>query len=400
MFVRSLGAFCDQLRGLRGEGRGTILLAIALGWGLTVGARTIFPALLPQLRAAYGLDLTLAGLLLTVLFVAYALGQLPGGVLADRIGERLTLTGSVAVSAIAVVAVVVSRSALALFAATAVFGFAIGFYAIARFTAIAAVYPEEHGTAVGVTNAAPEIGQAVCPPIAGLLAVLAGWQLGFGFVVPAFVLVAAALWLTVPSRDVGAHAGVSGRDLRRIAAALRRPRVVRGTVVMILGIAVWQAFTGFYPTYLIERKGLSPAVASALFGLYFLSTALVHPLSGAIYDRSTVRRPFAMVLVSVATLAALPAIEGIVGLAVASVLLGTLLGFETSTESYLVASLPADVAGTGFGILRTAVFAGGAASPLIFGAVADRGFFDGLFLAMAAVLAFTVVLATSLPPEG
>lgn len=45
-----------------------------------MGVRMIYPVLLPRIRTAYDLDLTTAGFLLTVLFLAYALGQLPGGV--------------------------------------------------------------------------------------------------------------------------------------------------------------------------------------------------------------------------------------------------------------------------------------------------------------------------------
>ena len=388
------------LERLASGGRGRILLVVALGWGLTIGGRTIYPALLPDLRAAYGLDLTAAGWLLAVLFAAYALGQLPGGVLADRIGERITLTLSVGLSGGAILLVVLSGSTLALFGATAVFGFAVGFYAIARFTAIARIYPEGYGTAIGVTNVAPEIGQAAVPPIAGLIAVAAGWQYGFGFVVPVFVLVAIALWVTVPPTESSASAATSAptlASLQYVAASLRHPPVLLATLSMILGISVWQAFTGFYTTYLVEVKGLEPSVAAVLFGIYFAATALIHPVSGLVYDRLHVRYPFALVALSVVTLAALPLIDALWLLVLASVLLGTLLAFETSTESYLVGALPADIEGTGFGILRTTIFATGAASPVVFGAVADRGFFDELFVVLAGLTALTVVVGALLP---
>lgn len=178
MIGRAIGSTASGLRQLRGDGRGRILLVVSLGWGLTIGGRTVYPALLPQLRVAYGLDLTVAGLLLSVLFATYALGQLPGGVLADRIGKRQTLTLGASVSATALLFVVLTRSATALFLAAALFGFAVGFYAIARFTAIARTYPEGYGTAIGLSNAAPELGQALVPPVAGLVAAVAGWRVG------------------------------------------------------------------------------------------------------------------------------------------------------------------------------------------------------------------------------
>ncbi len=400
MIGGAIGSAASELRRLRGDGRGRVLLVIALGWGITIGGRTVYPALLPQLRTAYGFDLTTAGLLLSVLFAAYALGQLPGGVLADRVGERSTLTLSAGVSAGALLLVVLSRSTAALFVATAVFGFAVGFYAIARFTAIARTYPEGYGTAIGLSNTAPEIGQAVVPPVAGLIAVTAGWRIGFGVVIPVLVGVAIGLWLLVPSRPpdrTSAVDSLTADTFRYVAAAIRRPPVVLGTVAMVLGISIWQAFTGFYPTYLVESKGLSAPAANALFGLYFAATALVHPLSGVIYDRLNVRYTYLPVVVAAIALAALPVVDGVWGLAVVSVLLGGLLGFETSTESYLVAALPADAEGTGFGVLRTTVFAIGAGSPVAFGAVADRGFFDELFVALGVLAGVAVLVAMRLP---
>ena len=398
-----MGSAASELRRLWGDGRGRILLVVALGWGLTIGGRTIYPALLPQLRIAYGLDLTVAGLLLSVLFLSYALGQLPGGVLADRIGERRTLTLSASVSAVGLLVIVLTQSTIALFAATTLFGFAVGFYAIARFTAIARTYPEGYGTAIGLSNAAPEVGQAVVPPVAGLVAVVAGWRVGFGVVIPVFVAVAVSLWLVVPPASpdrTSAADSLTTDTLRYVAAAICRPPVILGTAAMVIGISVWQAFTGFYPTYLIESKELSSPVANALFGLYFAATALVHPLSGVIYDRLNVRYTYVPVAVAAVVLATLPVIEGVWALAAASVLLGGLLGFETSTESYLVSALPADIEGTGFGVLRTTIFAVGSVSPILFGAVADRGWFDELFIALGVAVGVTVVVATQLPSSG
>lgn len=385
---------------LGSKGRGPILLVIAAGWGITIGTRAIYPVVLPDLRAAYGLDLTGAGVLLTILFVAYAIGQLPGGIFADRIGERKTLTASLALSGGALVLIITAGSTIALFLATAVFGFGVGFYAIARFTAIATIYPEGYGTAIGVTNVSPEVAQAVFPPIAGFIAVAVGWQYGFGATIPLFLLVGAGLWIYIPTHASDERSAVDTVSLetgRYVFSALGNPPIILGTLVMILGFSVWQAFTGFYPTYLIEEKGLSPSIASLLFGLYFAGSALIHPISGMIYDRTNIRYPTILVLFAGIALLGLPFAENLGVLVVISLLLGTLLAFETSTESYLVAALPADVEGTGFGILRTIVFATGATSPIVFGAAAERGFFDEMFLVLAGITFVLVGIGLRLP---
>jgi len=63
---------------LRTGGRGKMLLAVAFGWFLSISVRMIYPALLPEISETYDLTLTTAGLLITVLWIAYAFGQLPG----------------------------------------------------------------------------------------------------------------------------------------------------------------------------------------------------------------------------------------------------------------------------------------------------------------------------------
>ena len=360
----------------------------------------VYPVLLPHLRVTFDLDLAAAGLLLSLLFVAYALGQLPGGILADRIGERITLTASVGLSGGALLLLVATDSRVALFVGTAVLGLAVGLYAIGRFTAVARIYPDGYGTAVGVLNVAPALGQGVIPPVAGVVAAIAGWKAGFGFLIPAFVLIAGTLWVVVPTRDPTTRSAVDSLSLETLGyllGVLRTPAIVLATLLMIVGISIWQAFTGFYPTYLIEEKGLSSSIASLLFGVYFGATAIMHLLSGIIYDRTDVRHSVSLVVVAVGALIALPFVENVWLLGVLSVLLGTILAFETSTESYLVSNLPADVEGTGFGVLRTTVFATGAVSPLLFGTVADSGFFNEAFFMLAGLGVLVILFGTVLP---
>lgn len=387
---------------LSSDGRGKVLATVAGGWGLTIGVRMIYPVLLPHMRNDYGLNLTVAGLLLTVLFIAYAIGQLPGGILADRIGESTTLTASMLISAVAVLFVVIAESPIILFAATGVFGFGVGLYAVARFTALSNIYHEQFGAAAGITNSASEAGQAIFPPIAGFLAVTVGWQAGIGFTIPIFLLLAVVLWTIIPERAPDETSAVDTMSLqtgRYIVSALREPSIIYGTFVFVLGISIWQSFTGFYPTYLVEVKGLSSTVASVLFGLYFGASAVIHPISGTIYDRLGIRYVFLLIAISAVAMVTLPFVGGVVALTIISILLSTLISFGTAIESYLVNALPEDVEGTGFGILRTVSFAVGAVSPIFFGVAADKGHFDEAFLLLAASIGALVLFGVRIPVE-
>jgi MFS family permease len=382
-------------------GRGPALLAVSAGWFLSLGVRMIYPALLPSLRDAYGLSLTAGGLLITVLWVAYAIGQLPGGILTDRLGERDVLIASTAISAVLLSFFVLADSVAIVFAATALFGLGTALYGVARFTAAAALYPDNDGTAIGVTLAAGQIGNALLPVAAGAITAATAWQFGFGFTVPIFVAVTALLWLALPSDlsagdgDVG---GLSSELISEVLAEVRRPTIVTTAIVLTLGFGMWQAFTGFYPTYLIERKGLSPTVAASLFGLYFALGIGIQPAAGAAYDRFGIRRTLPVLFVIViGGLAALPALEGFWPLAGITVVLSFMLGNIAVLLPYLTTQLPDEIQGTCLGLIRTTYMTIGAVSPLAFGAIADRGFFDEAFWLLAAGLAINLVFVFRLP---
>ncbi len=376
----------STLDGLRGDGRGWMLLAVAFGWFLSISVRMIYPTLLPFLREAYGLTLTAAGLLLTVLWLAYAFGQLPGGILADRAGERLVLVVSSAVAAAMLTLVVLANSAIVLFAATALFGLGTALYGVSRFTVLERIYPDQLGTATGVTMAAGDVGNALMPPAAGFVAGTVAWQFGFGFAVPLFLVAAVALGTTLPARS-GERPSLRGSiDLGGIRTTLARPVVRRGTALLVLWGVVIQAFIGFYPTYLIDEKGLASGTAALLFGFFFALGILMKPIAGRAYDGIGVRVPvIAIAATASVALVALPFVDGLAPLVLVTILAGTLLGFETIMIADLTGRLPDGTRGTNLGALRTIYIALGALSPVAFGAIADRGFFDEAFLGVAAI---------------
>lgn len=389
-----------EARSLWSDGRGPILLAIAAGWFLSIGTRMIYPILLPQLRTAYGLDLTTAGLLLTVLFVAYGLGQFPGGILSDHFGERLILILSTAISVVTLILIVTARSTPVLFLVTALFGAGVALYAVARYTILVDLYPEQVGAANGVTSAAADAGQSLLPPVAGLIVAVFAWQFGFGFAIPLFVIAAIGLWLVVPSKppDPPTHETSVLETAKDVLLGLRGLPVVYGTGTLLLGVSIWQAVTGFYPTYLIEVKALSGTLASVLFGLFFALGVVIQPVSGAAYDRIGISRSLLFVMgISGIGLMLLPLLEGFWPLVGVTILLSTLLGFAPVTQSHLILALPENIQGTGLGILRTVSFTTGAASPVFVGAAADRGYFDEAFWALAVLAGLTVILGMITP---
>ncbi len=360
-----------------------------------------YPVLLPSLRAYYDLSLTVAGFLLTVLWLAYALGQIPGGMMGDRFGEKITLAASMAIAAGTIALIVLGQSPILLFVGTALLGFAIALFGVVRLTALADVYPDQVGTVHGFLGAIGDVGNTILPPVVGFIAAATAWQLGLGVLMPVFVIVAVALWVVVPRHtapEQPSSDGLTKERLTDIYRAMRSPPLLLGTVIMTFVLAISQAFVGFYPTYLIEIKGLSPGIANTLFALFFAFGIVFRPLSGNAYDRVGVRTTlFVITVVSGAGFALLPLVDGAISLLIVTAIISFKAGQGTVVLAYMTVALDPAVQNTGLGISRTTFFLLAAGSPVAFGWIADAGYFNEAFYILAALSAVAALIVLRLP---
>jgi predicted MFS family arabinose efflux permease len=402
MVVRRAGrSLVGTVGALRGEGRGWVVLAVAAGWLLVLGTRVVLPALLPQVTTAFAIDNATAGVVVSLIWVGYAVTQFPAGLLADRIGERRTLVASIAVTVVAVAIFALAPTFPLFVAGGVLFGLATGIYAPPRVTVLSKVFDEHEGSAIGVTFAAGNVGAALLPVVAGLLAVSLGWRWGFGFVVLPLCLVAVSLWVFLPDDPGETESGFSAppRDVaHRLADVATHRAFLLAWLSMTLVLFTYQGITAFLPTYLVEAKGLSQGTASVVYGLFFASGATCQYLAGSVSDRFDETRVLAVIAgFGVLTLVALTVAESLVALAVVAALLGSRLGLGSVGNGYVADILPADVQGSGYGLFRTFYLAAGATGSMFVGLLASRGLFDEAFLSLAGVTALAAVLYTLLP---
>lgn len=387
--MRPISAHTRDLYAIWNDGRGKKLVAIACGWFLSIGMMAIYPVVLPEIRVAFDLNLTVAGFLVTALWFVYGLGQLPAGYFTDWLGEGSIMALSTLLAGVAAVLVAASRSRVMLFGATVSLGLSTSLYGIARFTAMDHIFPERIGIANGLVDAAADGGQTLLPVVAGLLTGAIAWQYGIAFTMPLFVLTAATIRLSVPARTGSDESAVDidTSVTREVLSEMRRPALFYGSLVFLIATAVWMTFMSFYPTYLVEQKGLSSSAASGLFGLFFGLGIVLKPVAGTLYDRIGIRSTFvAIVVVASIGMASLPFAEGVLPLVGSTICVASLNGYNPPVVSHLTTALPDRIAGTGLGVIRTITIAISALSPVVFGAIADRGLFDEGFLLLATLL--------------
>ncbi|MFC7225469.1 MFS transporter [Halalkalicoccus sp. GCM10025322] len=372
-----------------------------MGWFLSLGVRMVYPALLPRIRMTYGMTLTTAGALLTALWLAYAFGQLPAGMLADRVGEGRVMMVSTLVSAGTITLVVTAQSTALLFVATALFGLTTALYGVARFTSLSNLYPENDGAAIGLTMGAGDMGNALLPPIAGFITAMLAWQFGFGMMIPMFLLAGIGIWIYVPMQMSGpAREFLSVAKIRYVLSSIGQPDILVIATIQVLIYCVWQALTGFYPTYLIEVKGFEATTAGILFGFFFALGMVIKPLSGASYDRFDARAPLRVLLVALlVALVILPFTTELWMVIAVTVPLSGVLGYSAITLPYMTGGIPEDIQNTGLGTLRTSYMAIGALSPTLVGSLADHDYFDEAFFLMAGLVVVALAVSLKVPEK-
>ncbi|WP_248299412.1 MFS transporter [Halorhabdus amylolytica] len=387
---------------LVGGSRGRLLLSVAVGWFLVLGMRFVLPALLPTISNEFDLTEASAGFAVTVLWVTYAAMQFPTGLAVDRVGERLLLVASAVLSGLALLTYWVAPTFTLVLVATGLFGLGTGLYGPSRGTLLSRTFTDREGAAFGTVLGAGSVGAAALPLLATLVAAVYGWRAAMVAVVPLFALVAIVLWMTVPPRDDGTHEGPGvRRTVRRLVASFHDRRIVlavTGATLMLFG---FQALTAFLVTYLHQVKHLSTGTAGAILSGLFVVGALSQAGGGLVADRFGQSRTLAAIaIVSVPPLLALPNLDGRLALAVVGSLTGVRMSVGPLINAYIVGTLPDDVEGTAWGLLRTGFFAIGSLGSTVVGVLATMALFDEAFYLLAALTVLAAVIFLTLPARA
>jgi len=380
---------------------GSVLLVVSLAWLLTIGARIVYPAVMPGIQAEFGFGYTVVGALVGAVWGAYALMQFPGGLLADVRSDRFAIVTGLCVTA-AGIAVLFTSNVFALFVmGTLVMGAGTGVMGPSRVAVLVNAYPRVQSTAVAISQGAGTLGNAVLPVIAGVLMGWVGWRFGLGMLVPLLMLVAVGAGITVPSRHSEPVEDGLTTIVRDSVRALLARAPLLGTLTMLGVMLVFQSLTGFLPTFFTDVAGLSTTHGAMLFGLFFASGLFMQLCSGILADR---RGPAETIgffaALSIPGVVLILAADELVLLGVGVILASAVLGCLPPGLSYLVSVFPVTVQGSGFGIVRTLYIGGGAVGPVAVGAVADWVSLWAAFVGIPIVLTVLVALTKFLPTQS
>ncbi|SFJ64239.1 Sugar phosphate permease [Amycolatopsis sacchari] len=354
--------------------------------------RVMIAIALPLIGAEFGLSHTGQGLVVSAFAIAYLLGQLPGGLLADRAGARPLLVISLLAWSVFTAATGLAPGLVVLLVLRALFGLAQALFPAASFKALAErTTREARSGAAGLILASNNVGAGLGPLVVAPLVVLAGWRHTFWIVAAAGLVVGLALWkllppplpreLTEPDDAPAASVGVS--------VALRDGLVLRCALMFACYNMLNYGMITWVPSYLVEAKGMSLVSAGVSSAIPLLVNAVGVIVGGWLMSRWFDRSARRLVVPALVVSAVLLVLMLRAGSTTAFTTLQTLAMFVNGLAAIGIVGLPLRVlpravVGSGMGAVNTGGQLAGVLAPLVMGWLADRFGFGAAFGFLAA----------------
>ena len=300
------------------------------------------------------------------------------GRLADRFGRKIMIERSLASFVVVMSATAYATEPWHVFALRCIQGLFAGYGALTLTMAADSAPKGQIAQAIGTVQTAQRLGPALGPVLGGAIAAVVGLQRAF-FVAAAFYLAALILvFLLYDERGTPAHPGADA-GARGRSVTFRDVLAFENFVLMAVVIFGFQfvdrSFGPVLPLYVGELGTTTariPLVSGVLFSIAAGTAALGHHYCARLLQRRTA----AEVIAAASAVAAFSALGYVVAndvrwLFMATPLFGLAIGVGT-TAAYTAAAgvIPANVRGTGFGLLTTASLIGLAVSPVICGFLA------------------------------
>ncbi|MEC3920568.1 MFS transporter [Nocardia sp. CDC160] len=380
----------------------TIALLFA-AWVVDYIDRTVVNFALPSIGHDFGLDHTQQGLLVSVFFIAYAIVQIPGGLLADRYGAL-----KVGIAGLTAWSVFTGLTALAwsfavLLGIRFLFGLVQGVFPAAAIKALAErSRPEQRTTAAGWTNSSNAAGLLLAAVTAGILLPTVGWRAMFGVisVLGVAVILAWRRWMPKPLvQDEIPIANIGTRAERR--AVLLSPALL-GFAIIFFGydVLVW-GVTAWTPTFLHDMLHVSQGGIAFAAVPTTLAAAAGVVIGARLSDRIG-GRPRVIAVPAMAFTAAMLFVLPRVGSLLPFVLVGTVMSLVAGM-AYMPAfavplrSLPSAYIGAATGAIIFGGQLAGVLSPLMFGVITDHLSYTTAFEAMAVGPLLALLAAAAVP---
>lgn len=268
---------------------------------ITYMDRVVMSTVAPEMRKDLGFDLPTMSLIIGAFNWSYALFQIPGGLLGDKLGPRRALSLIVTWWSLFTSFTAMAWNALTLFAIRFLFGAGeAGAFPIATRSLSRWILPTERGYAQGITHAGSRLGSAITVPLVTWIMLNFGWRTAF-FTFAILGILWAIVWYWYYRDSPSEHSGVNEAELELIhsSGAVRKTSAGKVPWSKILGShTLWflaamyfcynyslNVYYNWLPTYLREFRGVTLAEMGFYASLPLLAGVAGDFLGGWVSDR-------------------------------------------------------------------------------------------------------------------
>ncbi|MDB6088828.1 MAG: transporter [Gammaproteobacteria bacterium] len=371
--------------------------------------RAIVIAVMPQLRAEFGLNPTQLALISSAFFWIYAVAAFLSGRLGDRARRSSVILGGLAFWSVATGFASLSTGFAMLIALRGVVALGESTYFPAATALISDWHePQKRSRALSLHQTGVFAGAGLGALTSGLLADRFGWRIPFLVYAAAGLAVCAVLRKWV--RDAPARRTASAVTTRTAVASplrivLSRPPALYLCAIFFLATGASTGLTVWAPTYVHDALGLNLG-DSALYGSATINTAgfLSVPFGGFLADwltrRTAIGRFYALAIgLTLAAVCLLPLILAGSAITVGLVLLASSIGkglFDGCIYASMHDVVPPEARATAVGLMTMIGFFGAGITPIFVAKAAERfGMAAGITsLTVLYFIAVAILLAT------
>ena len=262
------------------------------------------PPIMPVLMQTFHVDLTQAGLWMSVIALVGLMLALPAGIILQRLGPKTTLLIALALTALGAMIGALANSFGALLGSRVVEALGIGLMGVTAPATIAMWFPpERQGTPMGIWATWVPIGSVAIYNLSPVLATSLGWQ-SIWWIGAAFALIMMIFCGLLISRP--AH---QTPELNQVMPTPDLRIVLSNRSIWLLALEfacmnlTMVSLGAYYPTFLSEVRGYSLGRAAFIASLTTLMVLFSAPAAGWLSDRIGSRRlvfslPFLVIAVT------------------------------------------------------------------------------------------------------
>ncbi len=363
----------------------------------------VLAPLLPFVRAEYGVSYTEIGFAFAAFNVVSAALQTPAGFLVDRLGARVLLIAGLLIGAAAFTAAGLIDSFWMMVAMFALAGVGNTVYHPADYTLLSYHVPSDRiGQAFSIHTFAGMLGSAVAPASLLVMQSVWGWR---GAMIGAGILGFAAAAMLLAMRDLGEVKIPAPRAATDKAAPgwrlLLTPAILLNLVFFVLLAVISGGTYNYSVVALGVLYGTAVTTANAALSGNLLLSAIGVLIGGVLVGRTT--RHGLVAALGLAGIALFTALVvqidlGALALIVVMSAAGLCSGIIMPSRDMIVREVtPPGSFGKVFGFVTTGFNIGGIISPLIFGAIMDRGSPKLVFVLVAAASLIAIMTVVTRP---